>query len=303
MPARMAAGVLLAGLACAAAAAGGPGPDTETGRPAIAPAPSESTAPRSAAVGLDQDAAFALSRSVIGSVPGDYVMLDRDGRERALAQFRGKPLLVNFVYSGCFEVCPTSTRALAAAVQAMSTRFGADQFNVVSIGFDQPTDSPVSLRAFAARQRINAANWQFLSPRGGDVATLARDFGFSFAATPIGFDHTLQVSILDADGRIYRQVYGDGFAADSLGEPLKQLIAGTLFADTRSWGDLLGRVRILCSVYDPESGTYRLDYTLFIEIAGGVTFILAMLWFTLAEWRMRRQARRSALAAAGPSGA
>jgi protein SCO1/2 len=83
------------------------------------------------------------------------------------------------------------------------------------------TDSPAALRNFAAQRRINDANWEFLSPRREDVAALARDFGFSYVATPSGFDHTLQVSILDAEGRLRRQVVGDSFTADLLGEPLK----------------------------------------------------------------------------------
>ena len=245
-----------------------------------------------AGMALDQRSAMATSRAVIGQPIGQYVLTERDGRAVGLEQFRGKPLLVNFIYTGCFEVCPTSSQALRGAVNGLSDRFGVDHFNVVSIGFDVPTDSPLSMRAFAARLRAEASNWYFLSPRVEDVPALARDFGFSFAPTPMGYEHTLQVSVVDANGRIYRQVYGDGFAADALGEPLKQLIAGTLVADTSSWADLFGKVRILCSVYDPVTGAYRLDYTLFIEIAGGLTFMVAMLWFALSEWRSRGQQRK-----------
>jgi protein SCO1/2 len=244
--------------------------------------------------GLDPQAALAASRAAVGNIPGDYRMRDRQDREVRLADYRGKPLLVNFIYTGCFQICPNSTLALRNAVNAMRDRFGSGQFRVVSIGFDQPTDSPAALRNFAAQRRINDANWEFLSPRHEDVAALARDFGFSYVATPGGFDHTLQVSILDAEGRIRRQVVGDAFSADSLGEPLKQLIAGRLFKDTFSLTDLLSRVRILCSVYDPATGRYRVSYALYIEIAGGLTFILAMLWFAIVEWRAMRAARRLA---------
>ena len=43
-------------------------------------------------------------------------------------------------------------------------------------------------------------------------------------------------------------------------------------------------------MYDPKTGTYRVDYSLGIEIAGGVTFILAMLLYMLNEWRRAAQA-------------
>ena len=243
---------------------------------------------------LDPQVVLDTSRAAVGNVPGDYPMRDRREREVRLADFRGKPLLVNFVYTGCFEVCPNSTLALRNAVNAMRARFGTDQFRVVSIGFDQPTDSPAAMRSYAAQRRIDDANWEFLSPRREDVAMLARDFGFTFIATPRGFDHTLQVSVVDAEGRIRRQVVGDTFTAASLGEPLRQLIAGRLLKDTTTLTDLLDRVRILCSVYDPETGQYRVSYALYIEIAGGLTFIVAMLWFAMAEWRRARVARRRA---------
>ena len=246
------------------------------------------------AAGLDAQAALDASRAAVGNVPGDYRLRDRQDREVRFADFRGKPLLVNFIYTGCFRICPNSTLALRNAVNAMRERFGSSQFRVVSIGFDQPTDSPAALRNYAAQRRIDDANWEFLSPRREDVAALARDFGFSYVATPGGFDHTLQVSILDAEGRIRRQVIGDAFSADLLGEPLKQLIAGRILKDAFSLTDLLGRVRILCSVYDPVTGKYRVSYALYIEIAGGLTFIVAMLWFAISEWRGARAARRLA---------
>lgn len=121
---------------------------------------------------------------------------------------------------------------------------------------------------------------------------LARDFGFSFVATAAGFDHLLQLSVVDAEGRIYRQIYGDAYAADSLTEPLKQLIAGTPVADDTSLSAIVERVRILCSVYDPRTGKYRVSYGLVFEIAGGVTFLLWIIWFFASEWLTRRRLGR-----------
>ena len=261
----------------------------------VAPATAEpGPAPAGGRAALDRQAVLAASRAAVGNVPGDYPMRDRRDREVRLSAFRGKPLLVNFVYTGCFQVCPNSTLVLRNAVDAMRDRFGSEQFRVVSIGFDQPTDSPAALRSYAAQRRIDDANWEFLSPRAGDVAAIARDFGFSYVATPSGFDHTLQVSIVDADGRIRQQVIGDAFAAESLGEPLRRLIAGRMLQESSSFADLLDHVRILCSVYDPATGRYRVSYALYLEIAGGLTFIAAMAWLAITEWRSARATRRLA---------
>jgi len=248
---------------------------------------------------LDQQQAVVASQAVIGRSPRDFSFLDQDGKRLTLAQLRGKPLLVNFIYTGCFRICPTSSRALRKAVDAMRDRFGVDQFTVVSIGFNQPTDTPLALRAFAAQQRIDDPNWEFLSPDAAAVPALAREFGFSYLATPLGFDHTLQVSILDAQGRIHAQVYGDAFAADSLGEPLKQLLTGSLVTATTNFADLFDKVRILCSVYDPRTGKYRVDYSMYLEIAGGLSFVLFMLVMVVQEWRARRALRRLRLRSPG----
>jgi len=237
---------------------------------------------------LDKSVALRASQAVVGSTPGDYVLRDREGRDVRLSSYRGKPLLVNFVYTGCFHVCPTSTLALHNAIKSMRGQFGSRQFNVVSIGFDQPTDSPTAMKSFAAQQRIDEPNWEFLSPRAEDVEALTREFGFSYVATPAGFDHTLQVTILDGEGRIQRQVYGDQFNGAALGEPLKDLFAGRLLSAGLTLADLMDHVRILCSVYDGKIGRYRIDYTVPLQVAGGLTFIIVMLWFGVTEWRARR---------------
>lgn len=248
--------------------------------------------PKTNLPGLDQEAALRDSLAVIGQQPDDYTMLDQNGNPVALSKFRGKPLLVNFIYTGCFKICPTSSRALRKAVNAMRDRFGDDQFNVVSIGFDQPIDSPMALREFAAKQSIKDANWTFLSPPKADVVAISRSFGFSFMASPIGFDHTLQVSVLDASGRIVQQVFGDAFGPESLGEPLKKLLGGSLVSGSSSLTDMLSKVRILCSVYDPETGRYRVDYSLYIEIIGFLTFLLIMSVMGVQEWRRHRARKR-----------
>jgi protein SCO1/2 len=257
-------------------------------------------------LGLDQSAALRTSQAVVGTQISDFTLLDREGRPVRLSQYRGKPLLVSFIYTGCFQVCPLTTRALKSALDIGRTAFGTRQFNVVSIGFNQPADSPQALKAFALQNNIDQPNWEFLSPHASIVEPLAHAFGFSYKFTPAGFDHVLQVTLLDAQGRIYRQIYGAELDADALGEPIKQLLANAPVPQQLRLDELIDRVRLLCTVYDPKTGKYRVQYGLLIEVAGGVTFALAMLWFFLAEWRTQRRARRArsvdATAATGATG-
>src|SRR5574337_107642 len=173
---------------------------------------------------LDEAAALRAGQAAIGRTIGEYTLLDRQGRPVRLSDYRGKPLLVSFIYTGCFQVCPANTRLLLEAVKGLDRLFGPDRYRVVSIGFNQPFDSPTAMRAFAAQHRIDRSNWEFLSPPANTVDALTRDFGFSWLATPAGFDHVVGVTVVDPQGRIYTQVYGDRVRADKLGEPLKALL-------------------------------------------------------------------------------
>jgi len=244
-------------------------------------------------LGLDREAALRTSQAAIGRKVGDHILLNREGVPISLASYRGKPLLVSFIYTGCFQVCPTTTRSLQEAVEGLLKSVGPNQFNVVSIGFNQPADSPQALKSFATQYGIRQPNWEFLSPPAALVPDLARDFGFVFQASPAGFDHVLQVSILDGEGRIVRQVYGEGVVPSELGEPLKMLLAGQPVESNELIEHLVDRVRILCTVFDPKTGTYKVDYTLPIQIAGGVTFFVLMLIFFINEWRSSRKMARS----------
>jgi protein SCO1/2 len=205
-----------------------------------------------------------------------------------LSDFRGRPLLVNFVYTGCSQVCPTTTRFLARAVREAQSAVGTDAFSTLTIGFNPPADNPQSMRAFAKAHDLDLPHWQFLTPEVADVEALAHDFGFSYAATGGGFDHLTQVTIVGADGRVFRQIYGESFELPMLIEPLKALVTGAP-APQPTFSTLLERMRVLCTVYDPRAGRYRLNYALFIEVFAGVSILGGIAWYLTSEWRRSRR--------------
>jgi protein SCO1/2 len=251
-----------------------------------------STASREAYPALDGKAALRDSQAAVGRLVSDYTLTDREGRPVRLSSYRGKPLLVSFIYTGCFQVCPATTRALQQVVSVAREALGEDSFNVISIGFNQPADSPQALKFFAAQYGIDSRNWEFLSPPASMIPALTADFGFRYVATAAGFDHILQATVVDSEGRIYRQIYGEQYSPDYLVEPLKQLVTGAPVADDTSLSAILERVRILCSVYDPNTGKYRISYAIVFEIAGGLTFLFWLLWLFMDEWRTRKRLGR-----------
>ena len=238
---------------------------------------------------LDERAALQVSQSVVGTQVGDHVLLDREGRPTPLAKFRGKPLLVNFVYTACFQVCPTTTKNLQKAVERTASVLGPERFNIVSIGFNQPFDSPQAMKAFAFQYGIQQPNWEFLSPAAAIVDPLTRNFGFSYVATSAGFDHMNQITVVDAEGKIVRQIYGETFTAADLTEPLKAMIAGApIPPQTSTLDEIIDRIRIICSVYDPITGKYRTNYSLYFEIAGFISFLVFMIWLAFSFMRGQR---------------
>jgi len=252
--------------------------------------PEAPTLPAAQARALTQDDALRVSQSAVGQAVGDYTLRDGEGRPVRLSSLRGKPVLVSFIYTGCFSVCPTTTVTLKRAVESAMRALGPEAFTVVSIGFNVPFDTPAAMRAFASQQGVYFPNWLFLSPDLPTVEGLARDLGFSYTASTGGFDHITQVSVLDQEGRVYRQVYGDRFPLPQLVGPLRELLTGAPPAE-ESLASFIERVRLLCTEYDPVTGQYRYKYSILFEIVGGVIGLSAMLIFLLVELRKTRRVK------------
>ena len=243
------------------------------------------------AAALDYDNALAQSQAAIGRQIDDYALTDADGRRVRISDFRDKPLLVSFVYTGCSQVCPTTTRFLDEAVRQAARDLGDGAFNVATIGFNLPFDNPAAMKQFAKQQGIDRANWKFLSPDSGSVEKLTGDLGFAYAATAGGFDHVAQITVIGPGGRVVRQLYGELFEPVLLTAAVREAATGAPvpMQDLRT---LLDRVRVLCSVYDPATGKYRLDYALFVEIFAGITVLGAVAHYLLREWRRHRRPTR-----------
>ncbi|MBT3661591.1 MAG: SCO family protein [Rhodospirillaceae bacterium] len=256
------------------------------------PAWAHGEAPK-AAPAFDRDAAFKASRAAIGNITGNYKFRDRAGQTVKLAAFRGKPLIISLIYTSCPHFCPMITQAVAKAAEIANDALGKGSFNIVSIGFDTAADTPARMASFARTQGLDAANWEFLSADRKSVDALARDLGFAFAASPNGYDHLAQTTIIDADGKVFNQVYGTQFESPFLVEPMKDLVFGRASQMT-SLDGLINRVRLFCTVYDPATGRYGFDYSLFIVIGVGSLCLFGVGFVVVRAWLHSRPAIRQA---------
>jgi protein SCO1 len=185
---------------------------------------------------------------------------------------------------GCADICPAIIESLAPAVDAGKEALGEDSFSVVTIGFDTRNDTPDRMRSFARQHKAGGSNWYFLSSDQKTLDKLASTVGFSFFPSAGGFDHMAQVTVLDKTGKIYRQVYGASFTPPQIVEPLKELVFGREKPFFSLQG-IVDRVKLFCTVYNPNTGRYYFNYSLFASIFIGAGCLLAVLYVLLKETR------------------
>lgn len=223
---------------------------------------------------FDYDLALETSQAALGGQLSDIELTGVDGARVNLDQFRGKPLVLSMVFTSCHQVCPMTTRHLAGVVDKALAALGEDSFAVALVGFDTAVDTPAAMRYFAARQGVDERGWQMLSGDAESIAALARDTGFQYFPSARGFDHLIQVSVIDADGRLYRQVYGQAFDTPLLVEPLIELVLGRAAPPQPVLAELVNRIKLFCTTYDPVRDGYYFDYSLFLGMLIGGSIIL-----------------------------
>lgn len=239
---------------------------------------------------LEAEIAFAQSQAAIGNLTGAHVLRDHRGRELPLEQFRGKPLVVSLIFTSCSTVCPIVTDHLHEMVGEARELLGDESFNVLTFGFDASGDRPGQLAGFAGTHKLlQEPGWFIASADEETTEAFLAELGFSFSAAAGGFDHVTQTTIIDADGRVYRQAYGEAFPLPMLLRPLKEL---TLGRATRSIApnDLWDRLTFICTTYDPTTGAYRFDYAIFFGIFFGGLSLILVGWVILRLWLERRRA-------------
>ncbi len=244
---------------------------------------SRADAPAASQSALDEPSALRLSQAAIGRPVGDYEFRDTAFKPVRLSSFRGRPLVVNLVYTGCNRACPLTVETLGRAVDVAAGALGPDSFSVVTIGFDAAADTPQRMRAFAIEHGIAKPNWIFLSADKPTIDSLSRDVGFVFFPSAKGFDHLSQTTVVDEDGRIYRQIYGADFESPALVEPLKDLVLGRK-SDLVSLSGILNRIRLFCTLYNPASGRYGFDYSIFVGMFIGFVSLATVAVLLVRGW-------------------
>lgn len=151
---------------------------------------------------------------------------DATGKDRTLADFKGKVSVVFFGYTQCPDVCPTTMGELALIKRALGA--DGDRLQGIFVTVDPARDTPEVLKAYLA-----AFDPSFVGLRGSpeQVAAAAREFKVFYAKVPgttpgsYTMDHTAGTYVIDAKGNL-RLFERYGMPAEQLQSDLKQLLAG-----------------------------------------------------------------------------
>jgi protein SCO1/2 len=241
---------------------------------ALAESPAPIAASDPAGSVFDYDQALAISQAAIGQSVSDVLFTRADGRSMRFADFRGKPLVLSMVYTSCYQICPMTTRFLSGVVEKARDALGDGSFAVAVVGFDVGVDTPAAMQYFANKQGISDKDWQLLSADSGAIERLAGDIGFQYFPSSNGFDHLIQATVIDAEGRVYRQVYGQVFDTPLLVDPLIELVLGRSPPEQPLLDNLVSKIKLFCTTYDPVRDGYYFDYSLFIGMLIGATIIV-----------------------------
>lgn len=172
--------------------------------------------------GANMDAGAA--KPADAPAPG-FELTDQDGRTVRLADFEGRTLLLDFIYTHCPGPCPILT-ATHAEVQAALAPELRERIHFVSISLDPERDTPAALSHYGARHRVDFANWSFLT--GARDALEAAWQGYGVSVGP-GEDeeiaHLVASFLIDGEGRIRRRYLGLEHSVRALRADLEALAA------------------------------------------------------------------------------
>ncbi len=154
----------------------------------------------------------------------DFSLTDPAGKPRALADFRGKVVVLFFGYTQCPDVCPTTLAALAEVMKVLGP--DAARVQVVFVTVDPDRDTAELLASY-----VTAFDPSFVGLRGDAEATArtAKEFKILYqkqpGRTPESYtvDHSAGTFVFDPRGRL-RLYVGNGQGPDVFVHDIRELL-------------------------------------------------------------------------------
>jgi protein SCO1/2 len=169
-----------------------------------------------------------------GDAVPDFKLRNQDGRAIHLGQFKGKALLVTFIYTRCPlpNFCPRVTRNFAVVEKQLAADPAAyAKTHLLCVSFDPDNDTPERLRAYGATYigsdaKGAFAHWDFAVPSKIVLPEMARYFDVGITNAADGtITHTLSTTLIGPDGKVMRFYPGNEWTAEQVLADVKQAAA------------------------------------------------------------------------------
>ncbi|HZH23401.1 MAG TPA: SCO family protein [Solirubrobacteraceae bacterium] len=147
-----------------------------------------------------------------------FRLRDQDGELATMAQYRGRPVAVTFVYSTCEDTCP----ALVDQVRGALDDTGAD-VPLLAVSVDPARDTAASARRFLSERRMTGRARYLL----GDERALAPVWkGYGVQPQTGELDHSATVVLVDSRGRQRVGFPHDQLTPEALAHDIDRLTRG-----------------------------------------------------------------------------
>jgi protein SCO1/2 len=173
------------------------------------------------------DGTSALRIPEPGDTVPDLKFVNQSGKGIKLSQFRGKPLLLTFVYTRCPlpDFCPrisNNFRLVLQQLQATPNAFAKAQ--LLSLSIDPEYDSPKVLHEYgeqyAGKIDPQFQHWQFASGSPDEIRKAADFFGLSYNAKDGQIVHSMQTVLIGADGKIAKIYSGNEWTPSEVAQDI-----------------------------------------------------------------------------------
>jgi protein SCO1/2 len=155
-----------------------------------------------AAIGRSRDSgadtAIGLNTRFAGAmlpegVPApDFTLRNQDGEVVSMRDFRGRPVVVTFLYTSCEESCPPQAQQIKGALDDLGHEVPA-----LAITVDPDTDTPERARHFLAEQRM-AGRMDFVLGSREEVKPLWE--GYAIQPQLENAEHQARIVLVDKRG-------------------------------------------------------------------------------------------------------
>jgi len=180
-------------------------------------------------------ATAGLAEPQPGDEVPDFPLINQDGKRIHLAQYRGKALLLTFIYTRCPlpEYCTLMSNNFHEIDQELRKLPDlCARTHLLSISVDPEYDTPNVLRSYGAAhtegyQEEKFEHWEFAAGTAAEVKSIAQFFGMRyFRDTQSGEDqiiHGLRTAIIGGDGKLLKLYRGNEWKPKEILDDLKSL--------------------------------------------------------------------------------